>query len=159
MFDYGDADANGIAREGAAVFWPALGGHGEDWRGRQAVLSALHGAGLALNLDPSWGTCPGAGYCWNDAAACGGVRCGAACPPGASGCRYEAYDCARECADGSIMSLTDVDHNTLRFNSSPAEGSAHSELDWYRRAPEAWVKPGRFGIDAVSGPMPPFYAE
>lgn len=159
MFDYGDADGNGISREGAAVFWPALGGRGEDWRSRQAVLSALHGAGLALNMHPSWGACPSAGFCWNDASACGGVQCGDACPPGVSGCRYEAYDCARECRDGSIMSLTDVDHNTLRFNSSPAAGSAHSELDWYQRAPEAWAKPGRFGIAPVSGPMPPFYAE
>jgi hypothetical protein len=159
MFDYGDADGNGISREGAAVFWPALAGRGEDWRGRQTVLSALHGAGLALNMFPSWGACPSAGFCWNDASACGGVRCGEACPDGASGCRYEAYDCARECAEGSIMSLTDVDHSTLRFNSSPAAGSDHSEIDWYRRAPEAWAKPGRLGIGPVSGPMPFFYPE
>lgn len=55
------------------------------------------------------------------------------------------------------MSLTEVGRNTLRFNSRPASGSAMSELDWYRRAPEAWVKPGRFGFKAVSGPqLPPF---
>ena len=144
MFDYGDADRNGIAREGAAVFWPALAGHGEDWRRRQAVLSLLHGAGLALNMDPSWGACPSAGFCWRDASACGGLRCGQSCPPG---------------AQGSIMSLTDVDNNSVRFNPSRAAGSDHSEIEWYRGAPEAWVKPGRHGIPAVSGPMPPFYPE
>jgi hypothetical protein len=158
MFDYGDGDANGIAREGAAVFWPALRG-GEDWRRRQAGLSALRGLGLALNMDPSWGACPAASFCWDDASACGGSRCGAACPPGAQGCRYEAYSCMAECRDGSILSLTDVDHSTLRFNPAPAAGSAHSEIDWYRSAPEAWAKPGRFGIAPVSGPMPPFHPQ
>jgi hypothetical protein len=159
MFDYGDADRNGIAREGAAVFWPALGGRGEDWRRRQAVLSLLHGAGLALNMDPSWGACPAAGFCWNDASACGGLRCGASCPPGAQGCRYEAFTCAQECGEGSIMSLTDIGNNSLRFNSGRAPGSEHSEIEWYRSAPEAWAKPGRHGMPPVSGPMPPFYPE
>lgn len=159
MFDYGDADRNSIAREGAAVFWPALGGRGEDWRRRQAVLSLLHGAGLALNMDPSWGTCPAAGFCWRDASACGGWACGQACPQGAQGCRYEAFTCMSECREGSIMSLTDIDNNSLRFNPGPAAGSEHSEIEWYRSAPEAWVKPGRSGIPAVSGPMPAFYPE
>jgi hypothetical protein len=156
MFDYGSADGNGIAREGAAVFWPALAGQGEDFQRRQSQLSALHAAGLALNMDPSWGLCPFRGYCWNDGSACGGLRCGLSCPEGASGCRYTAYSCAEECADGSVMSLTDVDHSTIRFNQEAAQGSAFSELDWYRHAPEAWIKPGRFGADAVSGPMPQF---
>jgi hypothetical protein len=159
MFDYGDADRNGIAREGAAVFWPALGGRGDEWRRRQAVLSLLHGAGLALNMDPSWGACPSAGFCWNDASACGGMRCGQACPPGAQGCRYEAYTCAQECGQGSIMSLTDIDNNTVRFNPDRAAGSEHSEIDWYRSAPEAWAKPGRHGYPQVSGPMPAFHPE
>jgi hypothetical protein len=159
MFDYGDADRNGIAREGAAVFWPALGGAGADWQRRQAVLSLLHGAGLALNMDPSWGACPSAGYCWLDGSACGGLRCGDACPAGAQGCRYEAYGCAQECHEGSIMSLTDIDNNSLRFHGGPAAGSGQSEIDWYRSAPEAWVKPGRHGIPPVSGPMPAFYPQ
>lgn len=159
MFDYGDADGNAIPREGAAVFWPAFGRRGGEWQGRQAVLSALHGAGLALNMDPSWGACPAAGYCWNDPSGCGGTSCGPACPAGVSGCRYEAYTCARECRDGSIMSLTDVDHNTLRFNPDRAAGGGASEIEWYRGAPEAWVKPGRFGFPPVYGPMPAFYRE
>lgn len=156
MFDYGGADANGIAREGAAVFWPALAGGGSDFQRKQAVLSALRATGSALNMDPSWGSCSFAGYCWLDGSACGGKRCGAACPPGASGCRYQAFNCANECADGSIMSLTDVNSSTVQFNHQAAIGSVFSELDWYRRAPEAWVKPGRFGIAPVSGPMPAF---
>lgn len=157
MFDQGGADLNRISREGAAVFWPSLGGSGEDRRQRQAVLSALHGLGLALNMQPAWSNCPFAGYCWQDGAACGGMRCGQACPPGVSGCRYRAHSCEHECTDGTIMSLTDVDRNTLRFHSGPASGSAHSEIDWYRHGPEAWVKPGRFGIAPVSGPqLPPF---
>lgn len=157
MFDKGGANVNRIAREGAAVFWPSLGGRGEDFRRGQAVVSALHGAGLALNMDPAWSNCPFTGYCWNDPSACGGVRCGLACPPGADGCRYSAHTCHSECTEGTIMSLTEVGRNTLRFNSSPASGSTSSEMDWYRRAPEAWVKPGRFGYKAVSGPqLPPF---
>jgi hypothetical protein len=156
MFDYGGVDANGIAREGAAVFWPALAGAGSDFQRRQSALSALHASGLALNMDPAWGACPFAGYCWNDGSACGGTRCGPACPPGASGCRYQAFSCADECSDGSIMSLTDVDHSSIQFNHQAAKGSAFSELDWYRLAPEAWVKPGRFGVGSISGPMPAF---
>ena len=55
------------------------------------------------------------------------------------------------------MSLTDVDHNLIKFNASPAQGAAHSEIDWYRKGPEAWVKPGRFGSPPVQGPqLPPF---
>ncbi len=156
MFDYGGADANGIAREGAAVFWPALAGSGADFQQRQSLLSALRATGLTLNMDPSWGSCPFAGYCWNDASACGGKRCGASCPPQASGCRYQAYNCANECSDGSIMSLTDVNHSSVRFNGQAAPGSPYSELDWYQRAPEAWVKPGRFGVGSISGPLPAF---
>jgi hypothetical protein len=159
MFDYGGADANGIAREGAAVFWPALAGSGSDFQRRQSALSALRATGLALNLDPSWGICAFAGYCWNDGSACGGVRCGLSCPSGVSGCRYQAYNCAAECQDGSIMNFTNVNRNTIRFNSQLIKGVGFSELDWYRRAPEAWVKPGRFGIGSTSGPMPPFTAE
>ncbi|MDB5049647.1 MAG: hypothetical protein JWO30_2718 [Fibrobacteres bacterium] len=156
MFDYGGADGNLIAREGAAVFWPVLAGAGSDYQRRQSVLSALHATGLTLNMNPSWGSCPFAGYCWNDAGACGGLRCGSSCPPGASGCRYQAFNCANECSDGSIMSLTDVNKSTIRFSRQAAKGSAFSEVDWYQRAPEAWVKPGRFGAPSVSGPMPPF---
>ena len=156
MLDYGSADANGIAREGAVVFWPSFRGKGMDFQIRQATLSSLHAIGLALNMDPSWGVCPFAGYCWNDASACGGIRCGSACPSGASGCRYSAYSCLQECREGSIMSLTDADHSSMQFNHDPAAGSLNSELDWYRKAPEAWVKPGRFGVPAISGPMPAF---
>jgi hypothetical protein len=156
MFDYGNADANGISREGAAIFWPAMQGRGTDYQGRQASLSALRAAGQSLNMDPSWGVCPFAGYCWNDGSACGGVSCGSGCPSGASGCRYQAFSCAQECRDGSIMSLTDVEHNSVGFSRSPAPGSAFSEIDWYGKAPEAWVKPGRFGAPPISGPMPPF---
>lgn len=156
LFDYGNADANGISREGAAVFWPAMGGRGTDFQSRQATLSALRAAGQSLNMDPSWGVCPFAGYCWNDGSACGGVRCGAGCPSGAQGCRYQAFSCSQECREGSIMSLTDVDGNSVGFNRNPAPGSGYSEIDWYSRAPEAWVKPGRFGAPPVSGPMPPF---
>lgn len=158
MFDYGNSDANGISREGAAVFWPAMRGRGTDFQGRQAGLSSLRAAGQTLNMDPSWGACPFAGYCWNDGSACGGVRCGAGCPAGARGCRYQAFTCAHECREGSIMSLTDVDGNSVGFNRSPAPGSGYSEIDWYSKAPEAWVKPGRFGAPPVSGPMPPFSA-
>jgi len=157
MFDRGGADANGISREGAAVFWPALGGRGEDFRRRQSVLSGLRGVGLALNMDAGWSSCPFVGYCWSDGSACGGTRCGPLCPSGAQGCRYSAYTCQNECVDGSIMSLADTDHNTLRFNPARALGSIFSELDWYRRAPEAWVKPGRFGIGPIYGsPLPAF---
>ncbi|HKP94138.1 MAG TPA: hypothetical protein VJ385_00135 [Fibrobacteria bacterium] len=156
MFDYGGADANAIAREGAAVFWPALAGAGEDYQRRQSVLSALHAAGLAFNMDPSWSACSFAGYCWNDASACGGKRCGSACPPGSQGCGYHAYDCIRECADGDVMSLTDIERNSIRFGDQAPAGSGYSGTDWYRFAPEAWVKPGRFGAPPVSGPMPPF---
>jgi hypothetical protein len=156
MFDYGGVDANGISREGAAVFWPAMGRRGSDFQARQAVLSTVRAAGLALNMDPSWGACPFAGYCWNDASACGGKRCGAACPPGAQGCGYQAYSCVQECREGSVMSLTDVDHSTIRFSPDNALGSVFSDFDWFRKAPEAWVKPGRFGAPPVSGPMPLF---
>ena len=156
QFDYGNADGNGISREGAAVFWTAMRGRGLDFQSRQATLSALRATGLSLNLDPSWGTCSFAGYCWNDGSACGGVRCGSGCPSGAQGCRYRAFNCAHECRDGSIMSLTDVDANTVGFNRYPVPGAVFSEVDWYSKAPEAWVKPGRFGAPAVSGPMPPF---
>jgi hypothetical protein len=156
MFDYGSADANGIPREGAVVFWPAMQGRGLDFQIRQATLSSLRGIGLALNMDPSWGVCPFAGFCWNDASSCGKTKCGSACPPGASGCRYSAYSCLQECRDGSIMSLTDVDRSTMGFNKEPAAGSLNSEINWYRKAPEAWVKPGRFGMTPISGPMPSF---
>jgi hypothetical protein len=121
------------------------------------VLSGLHGLGLAFNMQPAWSNCPFAGYCWQDAGACGGLRCGPACPPGASGCRYRAHSCEHECTEGTIMSLTDIDRNTLRFHDAPAAGSPHSEVEWYRFGPEAWVKPGRFGIGPVPGPLlPPF---
>ncbi|MDB5102399.1 MAG: hypothetical protein JWP91_88 [Fibrobacteres bacterium] len=156
MFDFGTADANGISREGAAVFWPALAGRGTDFQRRQAGSSALHSAGLALNMDPSWGACSFAGYCWKDASGCGGKRCGAVCPPGAQGCAYQAFNCVQECREGSVMSLTDVDHNSVGFNRGASPGSGFSEFDWYRKAPEAWVKPGRFGVPPISGPMPPF---
>lgn len=156
MFDYGGADANGIAREGAAVFWPALAGAGSDFQRRQSALSALHGVGLALNMNPSWGRCAFSGYCWNDGSACGGRRCGSSCPSGVQGCRYQAFDCTAECSDGSIMSLTDVNRNTVRFNDQASGGSSYSAQDWYRRGPEAWAKPGRFGAAPISGPMPPF---
>jgi hypothetical protein len=156
MFDQGSADANGISREGAAIFWPSMRGRGIDFQNRQATMSSLHAVGLTLNMDPSWGTCQFAGYCWNDGSSCGGVRCGSGCPSGAQGCRYSAYNCLQECRDGSIMSLTDVDHNSVGFNRGAAAGAGYSEFDWYRKAPEAWVKPGRFGAPPISGPMPPF---
>jgi len=156
MFDNGNADGNGISREGAAIFWTAMGGKGQDFQKRQAILSSLCAVGLALNMDPSWGACPGAGYCWNDPSACGGQLCGTSCPSGASGCVYTAYACAQECRDGSIMSLTNIDHSTVSFNPAAAPGSSFSEFDWYRKAPESWVKPGRFGALPMSGPMPPF---
>jgi len=55
------------------------------------------------------------------------------------------------------MSLTDVDHNLIKFNAAAAQGATHSEIDWYRKGPEAWVKPGRFGTAPVQGPqLPPF---
>lgn len=156
MFDYGSADANGISREGAAVFWPSIGGRGFDFQTRQANMSMLHAVGLTLNMDPSWGTCPFAGYCWNDPSGCGGWRCGSGCPAGAQGCRYAAYNCLQECREGSLMSLTDVEHSSVGFNRNAAPGSGFSEFDWYRKAPEAWVKPGRFGAPPISGSMPPF---
>jgi hypothetical protein len=156
MFDYGGTDANGIPREGAAVFWPALRGKGGDFQIRQANLSSARALGMALNIDPSWGSCPFAGYCWSDGSACGGQRCGSSCPPGVQGCRYQAYSCAQECRDGSVMGLTDVDHSSIGFNRGKAPGSGYSEIEWYQKAPEAWVKPGRFGVPPVSGPMSPF---
>lgn len=157
MFDHGGADANGISREGAAVFWPALGGRGDDFQRRQSILSELRGTGLALNMDAGWSSCPFVGYCWNDGSACGGMRCGPSCPSGAQGCRYSAYTCLSECAEGSIMSFADADHNTMRFNPGKALGSIFSEWDWYQKAPEAWVKPGRFGIGPINGArLPPF---
>lgn len=155
MFDGGGADANGISREGAAVFWPAIHGD-DDFQRKQSVLSALRGAGLALNMDATWGTCSFAGYCWDDGSSCGGRRCGGSCPSGVSGCRYSAYTCDAECVDGSVLSLTDFNQSTIRFNGNAASGSDFSELDWYRYAPEAWVKPGRFGAPPVSGPLPSF---
>lgn len=155
MFDRGGGDLNRIGREGAAVFWPNLAGRGTDFQRGQAVLSALHGLGSALNLQPAWSNCPFAGYCWSDPGSCGGVRCGASCPPGAPGCRYAAHTCEHECAEGTIMSLTDITRNSLRFNSAPAPGSPHSEVDWYRYAPEAWTKPGRFGVAPFQGPQLP----
>jgi hypothetical protein len=156
MFDYGNADANGISREGGVVFWPSMRGRNLDFQMRQATMSSLHAAGLALNMDPSWGACSFAGYCWVDGSGCGGLRCGSGCPAGAQGCRYSAYNCLHECREGTIMSLSDVDRNTVGFNRAAAAGSPFSEFDWYRKAPEAWVKPGRFGAPPISGPMPPF---
>jgi hypothetical protein len=111
MFDYGGAGGNGIAREGAAIFWPSIGGD-QDARVRRASLSALHTVGLALNM-------------------------------GRNGL-------------GGIMSLADIDKNTVRFNTSSAPGAPFSEVDWYRTAPEAWVKPGRFGVGSIPGTMPNF---
>ena len=157
MFDYGNADGNGISREGAAVFWPAMRGKGFDFQARQASLSALRAAGQALNLDASWGLCPFAGYCWNDGSACGGIRCGAGCPAGATGCHYQAFTCAQECRDGSIMSLTDVDRNSVGFNRNPAPGAGHSEVDWFGKARKPECKPGRFGAPRFPRPMPPFW--
>ena len=54
------------------------------------------------------------------------------------------------------MSLIDVDRNSVGFNRNPVPGAGHSEIDWFGKAPEAWVKPGRFGAPPISGPMPPF---
>lgn len=155
LFDRGGGDVNRIGREGAAVHWPNLGGQGATYQRGQAVLSALHGIGLALNMQPAWSNCPFRGYCWNDPSACGGMRCGSACPPGVSGCEYRAHSCEHECTEGTIMSLTDVNRNLLKFNTSAAQGSNRSEVEWYRRAPEAWVKPGRFGVGLVQGPQLP----
>jgi hypothetical protein len=155
-FDKDGADLNRISREGVAVLWPNIRRSGDDGFARaQSILSSLHGLGLAMNMHPAWSNCPFAGYCWNDGSACGGVRCGLACPPGASGCRYRAHSCENECVDGTIMSNTDIHRNQLRFNASPASGSRFSEVEWYRFAPEAWVKPGRFGIGQVAGPQLP----
>ena len=52
------------------------------------------------------------------------------------------------------MSLTDVDHNLIKFNAAAAQGAAHSEIDWYRKAPEAWVKPGWAASAAAPSPKP-----
>jgi hypothetical protein len=57
------------------------------------------------------------------------------------------------------MSFVDLGHSSVKFNPKAAKGSDFSEIDWYRRAPEAWVKPGRFGIGPLSGPMPTFTGE
>jgi hypothetical protein len=157
MFDYGGANTNGIAREGAAVFWPALAGQGWDYQRRQSVLSGLRGVGMTLNMEPGWSNCPAVGYCWNDASACGGVRCGNSCPSGSKGCRYSAHACLAECRDGSVMSLVDINQSSMRFNLGPASGSTSSEADWYRRAPEAWVKPGRFGAAPVHVSQLPYF--
>ena len=157
MFDYGGANDNHIAREGAAVFWPALGGGGEDRRRREGLLSALQATGLALNMHPAWSNCPFVGYCWSDPSGCGGARCGDACPPGAQGCRYQAYTCRQECTEGTVMSFADAEGSSFEFNSSPAQGNDFSELDWYRDAPESWVKPGRFGVSASLSPVLPAF--
>lgn len=156
MFDYGGYNTNHIPREGAAVFWKSLASKGTDFQRKQTILSALRGVGMALNISTQWGSCPFSGYCWNDATSCGGRRCGATCPAGSSGCRVTAYNCEKECHDGSIMSFVDYNHSTMKFNTSPAPGSSRSEVDWYKTAPEAWVKPGSNGISYIDGPMPSF---
>jgi len=156
MFDYGTANSNHIAREGSVVFWKSMATKSADYRKYQTILGSLQGVGSMLNMSPAWGTCPFTGYCWNDASSCGGKKCGASCPPGVSGCHYSAYRCEKECINGSIMSFTDYNRNSFKFNFSPAQGSSSSEADWFTWAPEAWVKPGRGGMQSISGPMPSF---
>jgi len=52
--------------------------------------------------------------------------------------------------------FADVNHSSVQFNTSPLPNSSRSEIDWYKYAPESWVKPGMNGMSYISGPMPQF---
>jgi hypothetical protein len=158
MFDHGSVNTNHISREGSAVFFKTIANQSSDYLERKIILESLKDLGYALNMSPAWGNCPFVGYCWNDPSAtnCSQKKCGSVCPNGVTDCHYSPYMCEKECKSGTIMTNTEYNNNRFEFNPLPANGSQFSEVDWYRLAPEAWVKPGRGGMSDVFGPMPQF---